>query len=214
VRILYVTTVLPSKQRTGGEIASQMFIHTLSELGHTVKVMGYARQDDVYQNQAHETVVGQRFIETSKAGLHVVSWFARALLQGLPYSAAKYYSRRYVEQLQELQSQVDLVILEHSQLGWLLPHLPNRFIFNTQNLEHELYSQHAASASGIKKWILHREARLIKTMEDALTQQAQQVWTLTRHDTHYFSTHPQVLTLGIPSAIASGDKPSARVILG
>ena len=43
IRVLYLTTVLPSSEKTGGEIATQNFVGALQYLGCYVKLLGYAR---------------------------------------------------------------------------------------------------------------------------------------------------------------------------
>ena len=93
MKILYLTTVLPSGRRTGGEIASQCFINALKQCGHEVLVVGYQRPDDTKSKNVNEVVVEERYIETEKSKYYPFLWMLLSLLKGLPYSAAKYYSK-------------------------------------------------------------------------------------------------------------------------
>jgi polysaccharide biosynthesis protein PslH len=206
MKILYLTTVLPGKEKTGGEIATQVFVKALLELGHKLTVVGYQRKDDTtYQVAQHEYRIGQRFIETDRAGLSIVGWLTQAFANNLPYSAAKYYSAHYLNTVRHFlrTTKPELVILEHSQLGWLLPGLSSQLVFIAHNVEHELYAEQVRQGGTVRRWLFNREARLIKLMEDKLARQAKQVWSLTEHDAHYFKQrNPHTVRFPVPSAIS------------
>jgi polysaccharide biosynthesis protein PslH len=218
MNILYLTTVLPNNKRTGGEIASQAFIETLLKDRHHVKVLGYTRSHDNYIIQSHELSVEVRHIETQKAGYRTLLWFAKAFLLQLPYSVAKYHSQAYINRLRSMftNHNYDVVILEHSQMGWLLPHVQHaKLIFITQNVEHELYQQQSQEAKGLRKWILEREARLIKPIEAALAKQVNQIWTLTNYDAQSFndlSHSKKAYSLPIPSSIIAQNSDISKTI--
>ena len=193
MKILYLTTVLPSGRRTGGEIASQCFINALKYCGHEVLVVGYQRLGDNNSKNDNEVVVEQRHIETSKSKYHPFLWMALSILKQLPYSAAKYYSKKYLTKIKNIldKDNYDTVIIDHAQLGWLLPLLAaeSKVIFIAHNLEHQLYQEQLKNAHKyLSKHIYKREARLIKKMEDHLAVSSKQVWTLTSHDSNYFSS--------------------------
>ncbi len=217
MNILYLTTVLPNKQRTGGELATQAFIKVLRR-HHHVQVLGYTRANDSYTCQPYELSVAERPIETQKAGRYQQLWLAKALLSGLPYSVAKYHSRRYVELIRQQlgQKKYHLIILEHSQLGWLLPYLNHHpVIFNAQNVEYALYQEQSNEATGLRSWLLNREARLMRSLEQTLSEQAQQIWTLTASDAKHFATlagSQKTRTFGVPSTIESSDAPLSKKI--
>jgi polysaccharide biosynthesis protein PslH len=220
MNILYLTTVLPNKRRTGGELATQTFIDALRK-HHDVQVIGYTRANDNYVLQPYELSVDERPIETQEAGYYQQLWLVRALMSGLPYSVAKYHSRRYAELVQQQLSRpkYHVIILEHSQLGWLLPYLKNQaVIFNTQNVEYALYAEQSKEAPGLRQWLLKREARLMKVLELNLSNQAQQIWTLTRSDADHFATlaeSKKTRVFGIPSAIEpSNTLPSKKMDVG
>ncbi|RUT05571.1 glycosyl transferase [Dulcicalothrix desertica PCC 7102] len=189
--ILFLTTIIPRQQKMGSEVASQCFIDALKQKGHEVTVVGYMRQDDVFEPNSQEIVISKRYIETKKAKLYPIFWFIISLFKGIPYSAAKYYSSAYVKTIKSLVSsnQYDAIIIEHSQLGWLAPFIKNKdkLIFIAHNIEHEIYHYHFQKSSNlISKLIYKREARLIKRIEDKLVTGVRQVWALTEHDAKYF----------------------------
>ena len=128
MKILYLTTVLPSGRRTGGEIASQCFINALKQCGHEVLVVGYQRPDDTKLKNDNEVVVEKRYIETQKSKYYPFLWMILSLLKGLPYSAAKYYSQKYLTKIKSIlqRNDYDTVIIDHAQLGWLLPLLDSK----------------------------------------------------------------------------------------
>ncbi|MEO1427892.1 MAG: glycosyltransferase [Cyanobacteria bacterium J06633_8] len=197
MKILYLTTVLPSGRRTGGEIASQCFINALKQCGHDVLVVGYQRPNDTKPKNENEIVIEQRYIETEKSKYYSFLWMALSLFKHLPYSAAKYYSKKYFTKIKSIlhRDNYETVIIDHAQLGWLLPLFPkeSKVIFIAHNLEHQLYEAQLKNAQrSLSKYIYKREAHLIKKMEDKLAVSSKQVWTLTPHDSNYFYSQNQI----------------------
>lgn len=195
--VLVLTTVLPRQQRMGSEVASQCFIDALAAIGCNVTVAGYMRKDDPFETLPQEIVVGKRYIETKKSKLNTMIWLSLSFLLGWPYSAAKYQSKAYRGCLYECLATTpfDLVVVDHPQLGWLhrfaqrtMPKREYKVVAIAHNIEHEIYQSNAEGAQNfLARWIYQREARLIKTSEDDLAIQVDQVWTLTDHDATYFN---------------------------
>jgi hypothetical protein len=194
MKILFLTTILLSKNCNGGEVASQCFIDALRQLGHQVSVVGYQRKGDVIEQQQPEVfVIDERYTETSKSKFYTILWLALSFLKGLPYSSAKYYSGTYIEIVKKLldSGNYDIVIIDHSQLAWIEQFVKakDRLITIAHNVEHQIYQENSKNTSNfIGKLIYKREAHLIKVQEDKLATTAKQVWTLTQHDSKYFST--------------------------
>jgi polysaccharide biosynthesis protein PslH len=194
VNILFLTTVLPGKKRNGGEIVSQYLIDALRQNSHQVLVLGYTPRGGSYQVQLDEISVGERYIETELAKYYPLIWMLFSYLKGIPYSTEKYYSKVYETKVAELlaQSHYDTVIVDHAQIGWLkniLPSKQTKLIFNTHNIEHEIYlEQLQKTTNPILKQIYQREARLVKVLEDRLAVMADRIWTLTANDAAYFAS--------------------------
>jgi hypothetical protein len=194
MKILFLTTILLSKNCNGGEVASQCFIDALRQLGHQVSVVGYQRKGDVIEQKPPEIfVVDERYTETSKSKSYTLLWLALSFLKSVPYSSAKYYSGTYVETVQKLldSGYYDIVIIDHSQLAWLEKFVKaeDRLITIAHNVEHQIYQENSQNTSNaIGRLIYQREAQLIKVQEDKLATTVKQVWTLTQHDCKYFST--------------------------
>lgn len=194
MKILYLTTVLPRKRKTGGEIASQCFIDALAQSGHNVVVVGYQRKNDAIEKICSEISVDERYIETNKNKLYpTIAWMMLGLIKNLPYSSAKYYSENYLRKIQALlaSDNYDVVIVDHAQLGWLANLINNqaKLIFIAHNVEHELYAAQAVNTNNhLAKSIYIRESHLIKDLENQLANKAQEVWTFTSHDFSYFSS--------------------------
>ncbi|HEY9660863.1 MAG TPA: glycosyltransferase [Allocoleopsis sp.] len=212
MKILFLTTILPQKQRMGSEVASQCFIDGLQKNGHEVVTVGYMRQDDVFELTPYEIAVDKRYIETKKAGKHRTAlWLILSLWLKLPYSAAKYYSKTYIQIVKQLLNtkEFNIVIIDHPQLGWLEKFVPDQteLVTIAHNIEHEIYQDNAKAARHpLARWIYQREARLIKAMEDQLAAKVRQVWTLTAHDSQYFATvqpQEQVKTFALPPGLAT-----------
>lgn len=191
MKILYCTTVLPSRRRTGGEIASQSFIDALRLAGHEVSVLGYRRPDDTSQLGLGEELVGVRPIESEGAGFRSVVWMLSALLSGRPYSCEKYVSAAYRRVLRAHLSADPrcVVVLDHAQVAFLAADLPSdvSVVFVAHNVEAQLYqSQVVSQVSSIRRWLLGREAELIGALEMGLSARAAQTWVLTEDDASAF----------------------------
>lgn len=194
MKIHYCTTVLPSQQRTGGEIASQSFIDALRLAGHEVDVLGYRRPDDTSPIGFGEVVVGYRPIESDGAGLKSLGWMLSAIVSGRPYSCEKYISIAYRRALQARLADAphSLVILDHAQVAFLASDLPDDvpMIFVAHNVEAQLYrSQVVSQRSILRRWLLGRESELIGSLERALSDRASQTWVLTEQDALAFRAY-------------------------
>lgn len=217
MKILYLTTVLPSSKKTGGEIASQSFIDVLEQNGHEVVIVGYHRLGDTDVKKPNEVVVGARCIETHKSSLSPVLWMGSSLLRNLPYSSTKYYSSEYIGIVNLLLDRDDyeIVIIDHAQVGWITNlltqnqiHKKSKIIFIAHNVEHQVYlAQYRSARNLLSKQIYSREAHLIKKSEDTLASIAHQVWTFTQHDSKYFhALNPHSTVFDLPSSLTPSYK--------
>lgn len=222
MEIIYCTTVLPSRRRTGGEIASQAFVDAMRVAGHEVFVLGYRRPDDKSPLGNCEIVVEERPIESNDAGLNVAKWLALSLLQGHPYSVQKYVSSLYRQKLAELLQSVRdaTVVIDHAQIAFLAPSFParQRLVFIAHNVESELYAGKADSrVSPVRQAMNLRESRLIGAMEFRMAERASQTWVLTKHDHGVFCSKvptakvdsfdlPGLPTPNVESAVETSDQ--------
>jgi len=193
MKVLFITTILLSRNRNGGEVASQCFIDALRHNGHQVTVTGYLRKGDAFEHNPQEVlIVDQRYTETSKSKFYSFLWFVLSLLTGLPYSSTKYYSRAYIQLVKKLLASraFDFVVIDHAQLSWLIRSIgkEHKIITIAHNIEYEIYQEIFQNSSHpISRWIYQREANLIQQHEKRLALAAKQIWTLTDHDAKYFS---------------------------
>jgi hypothetical protein len=81
-------------------------------------------------------------------------------------------------------SRPDLVVIDHAQMGWLLPFdgAAPPVALLAHNVEHELYGEAGTRGSGAMGWLNRREARLMKSFESRLAGGVDRVWTLTESD--------------------------------
>ena len=191
-KVLFLTTLLPSQKIGGGEVASQAFIDGLKQNGCQVSVVGYMRKGEAFEPKPYELVVEERYIETSKVKFYAALWFILSILIGLPYSAAKYYSRAYIKLVKSLlkSEKFDIVVIDHSQLGWLIKLFGNnqKMVFIAHNIERDIYESHCSNAeNSLKKWLYSRESSMIEKLELKILKRATEVWTLTDYDASYFS---------------------------
>ena len=214
--VLFLTTLLPSQQTSGGEVASQAFIDGLRQNGYQVSVVGYMRKGNDFEPGTSELLVEKRHIETSEAKIHAVIWFILGLLVRLPYSSAKYYSQAYLRLVKSLlrYKQYSVIFIDHSQLGWLARLVGNKkLIFIAHNVEHEIYLSHFKNSSNpLAKWLYAREAKLVEKMESELSKKAAEVWTLTENDARYFSALDKKNNVRVLALPPSPEKALEKVI--
>jgi polysaccharide biosynthesis protein PslH len=205
MKILFLTTVLPARKLHGSEVASQNIVEALQHAGCDVTVLGYGRKEDGVLSKAdHEVLVADRAVETKQAKVKAMGWFALSLMKRLPYSATKYISSSYINQVQSLlkTQSYDAIVIDHAQLGWLLNVIDHpKKILIAHNLEHEIYRQHfERSQNPIAKWVYQREAATVKSLEAKTASSVTEVWTLTQHDANYFAQFSKARTLSLPSS--------------
>ncbi len=192
MKIIFLTTIILSKNCNGSEVASQCFIDSLRQNGHEVSVVGYLRKGDILEHNTQETlIVDERYIETSKSKFDALIWLALSFFKNLPYSSAKYYSRTYINLVKNLllTENYDIIIIDHAQLAWIANFIDNKskLIFIAHNIEHQIYEEHCKKTKNfLLKLIYRREANLIRVLEEHLLKVVKQVWTLTEHDSKYF----------------------------
>ncbi|MDJ0616375.1 MAG: glycosyltransferase [Calothrix sp. MO_192.B10] len=191
MKIIFLTTILLSKNCNGGEVASQCFIDALRHNGHKVSVVGYLRKGDTLEHNPQDTfVVDERYTETSKSKFDALIWLFFSFLKGLPYSSAKYYSHTYINLVNKLLAteDYDIIIIDHAQLGWIERFIDTKIklIFIAHNVEHQIYEDNFKKVGNLlSKFIYQREAVLIRVLEERLLCISEQVWTLTEHDSKY-----------------------------
>lgn len=186
MKILFATTTLPAGRITGGEVASAAFIDAMRDGGHAVEVVGFRRPGSEWEADAATTVVSERPIESREAGWRVGGWLLSALATRDGYSVAKFRSRSYRRMIADRlrSSPPDAVVIDHSQMGWLVPRgglsVPVAFI--AHNVEHQLYADAARRAGPVVGLINRRESRLVGRLERRLAATADRTWALSEAD--------------------------------
>ena len=210
MRILLVTTVMPHRMRLGGEVVTQNFVDAIGDLGHTCDLVAYRHHGDDSPLPANFHSAGAWHIETEMSGARPYWWLARSVLYREPYLCSKFRSGNLLRTARSLlaEHRYDCLILDHTNLGWLLDPLDfdGPVVFVAHNLESRLYADEAASHDrygALKRAVYAREAEQLRRMESRLRQRCRQVWTLTEEERQAYSgigpgaAHP-VLSFDIP----------------
>ncbi len=193
MNILFLTTVIPERPKTGGEVASLQVINALRGLGHTVKVFGYGRPGEKCAAIAPDDIVVEtRYIESSSSRGQALLSLCTAFATHRPYSCSKYMSQKYVNRVAaELENKsYDVAIIEHAQMAWLLPYLSAGktslpVIFLAQNVEYDLYQELYRNTSFLRplqKYLYFRESRLMHDIENDLFRGVSQIWVFNGTD--------------------------------
>jgi hypothetical protein len=177
--------MVPGSRQTGSEVVTQTFADALRAAGHETLVIGYRRTGTDPPLHPDDVVVGDRPIETREAGARAGLWMARAVVRRVPYTFAKFTSRRYRQVVRRLLQErpVDAVIVDHAAMAWARPHASRarRWTYLAHNVEYRLYAAEAGQG-GVSGWANAREARLLESVEAGLARSADQVWTLSEAD--------------------------------
>ena len=205
MKLLYLTTVLPNNKKTGGEIASFQCIEALRSK-HKVDVVAYKRSDEAIKSGTDDHIIEERIIESQTSKLWTIIWLVLSFINKRSFSSQKFYSKKYINFVKKLISQnsYDLIIIEHSQLSWILDTIPGDMpiIFNSQNVEYLIYKELAdQSNSLLKKMIYLRESKLMRLEEQTILSKSQQVWVLSSSDKNEYNKlveHSLINVINIP----------------
>ena len=199
--VLFLTTMMPGGRVTGSEVVSSTFIEAIRKAGHRAVVIAYRRIGSGLKIEEDEVCVADRHIETRGAGLRPYWWMAAGFALRLPYSLAKYRSRRYRRGLASAlrRFRPELIVVDHAQMAWAVPpDLELPVVYLAHNVEHQLYAQASQRSRWPMSWVNGREARQIESVERQLVRRASQVWALSRNDADAFellgsATPPTIL---------------------
>ncbi len=171
MRVLFATTVIPPPHASsGGDVVSLATVEALRQLGCEVTVLGYLRPGQDAVADPDTVVAGRRPIETSASRAWAGVWMARSLIFRRPYTAEKFYGRRYALRMRRLvkEKRVDVVCIDHTQMAWLLDWLPAEVPvwLLMHNAEPELYAQGASlQRSRLGQLFYRRESRNLRRLE-------------------------------------------------
>ena len=193
MKILFLTTLLPSNESNGSEIASNSYIKSFISLGVDIKVIGYKNKFHKYRLDfnEYEQAVSEIRVETYLASiLTKFIWLIKSLLLNIPFASSKYYTLKYIGAVKKelgTGKAYDYVVIDHAQLGWLIRFIKGyNIIFISHNIEHELY-HNLSDKKAIERFLFKREAKLVKAMEDSLAVSSFRTWTISKNDQKYFS---------------------------
>jgi len=162
--------------------------------------------------EVHSISAGIRPIETELAGWRKHLWLTTAILAKRPYSVQKFVSRAYRKLMQtELAKKPpDVVIVDHAQMSWLLEEIPSStpVVLCAHNVEHHIYGNAGEQCSGLERFVVQREARLMLQLERWAARRADHIWTLSDDDAGWFTEHTESGRVSmLPVAATVRDEP-------
>ncbi len=194
MKILFLTTILPLKTNSGGEIVSKLFIDNLINLEHSVDVVGYLRHTDtITVIPANMHLAKKVVIESKSSLLFTMVNLLKSIVNKRCYSSQKYITKEYVHTIKNLlkSSNYQLIIIDHFQMGWVLKHLPSKIniVSIAHNVESDLYQQQSEDMANdqISRYIYRREANRMQHLEGEIIQRAKLIWLLTQSNKDRYS---------------------------
>ena len=221
-RILWLSTVMPAGQTTGGEIASMNLVSAIRELGAHVDCLAYRRVGEIGDMPDGFETPRDLVIESAEVPREAARWLARAIIAGRPFSVQKYVTDEMRESVRRKLAggACDIVVIDHAQMGWLVDLVPAHLpvVFVAHNVEHRNYEgrardlRRAGGALALAKSAVYaREAKLMRALETKLARRCNVVWTLSAEDAEYFRG---VLDPSDPTATATaaGERGKVRSV--
>ncbi len=193
MNILFLTTILPIKAKSGGEIVTKQIISGLISNGADVDVVGYVRPDETNLSlPTNYNVAEARVIETQGHKKEILKWLLSSLVKKVPFSSEKYAGTKFIEIVNAKirQKQYDYVFIDHTQMLWMCSYFSKdlRIILISHNVESQLYDDLANDSSNwLKRSILRLESSKLKKLEQYSIEKISQIWSLSENDTSYYS---------------------------
>jgi hypothetical protein len=184
MKILFLTTILPVKARTGGEFVSQLFVNSIKSLGYEVDILGYSRINEVCENVPPYMHLAKRIIiESNTSKCFTIINIVKSFFYKRCYSSQKYVTKKYIELLKKniTKNNYSAIIIDHFQMGWVLKYLPKniKIISISHNVESDLYKQLSEEGGYFSRVLYQREAYLMQQLENKVFTASQFVWLLT-----------------------------------
>jgi hypothetical protein len=213
MKILFITTVLPLKARSGGESVSRSIINKLLALGYEVDVLGYLRKETKSDSIPLYMHLAKKIPIESKSSISYTLYnILKSILYRRGYTSQKYITKEYIALLTSLLSNnnYSLVFMDHIQMGWLLDFIPStlKIVGCAHNVECDLHMKRAKENRNIFLRLLYkRESKLMQLLEQRVTERSELLWLLTEDNrTRFLQLFPHIdgkklKTLCVPSDI-------------
>jgi len=194
MKILFLTTILPLKASSGGEIVSRLFVDKLKSLGYAVDVLGYLRKNDndsAIPSNMH--LVKKIIIESHSSKWFTIVNILKSIIHKRCYSSQKYITKEYIQALKQhiAQNDYSLAIIDHSQMGWLLKYIPRHIKIASiaHNVETDLYKELSqdVSVNLLLRQIYKRETKKMLSLEKQLISVSQFVLVLTKSNNEKYA---------------------------
>lgn len=200
MKLAVLTMRLFDQPRTGGELCTARLLRGLQLAGHQLTVIGLGQgpssPTSMSAGSARHVSVGDWMpAYADLPALQRLTMPLQAVAAGRPVSTQRLNgagsAARVRRQLLDELAALDGLVVDHLQsLDWvraLLPQLPRPMVV-MHNLEADGYLERARGVAGrgagarISRWVLQREARLLRRMEHLALQHASVVGCLTEAD--------------------------------
>ncbi len=188
MHLAFFSSIVPDDNPISGfEVANDVIIAGLRELGHRVSIFGFSQPRQYLSRDKDTHVFSTLPLENADAGFfQKIGWVGRAIVKGLPISAAKITQVPYIKLQQEMAraGKIDGHIINSYQMAAAYPKLLEKpSLYVAHNVEHKSAYENAEHAeSALERFLYRRDARLLKAIEAGLCESARYVWCLSEAD--------------------------------
>jgi hypothetical protein len=192
MKILFITTILPLKARSGGESVSQLIIDKLLTLGYEVDVLGYLRVETIFGSiPSYMHLVKRIHIESKSSIYYTLYNIFKSILCRRSCTSQKYFTKKYIKLLKSFlcENNYSLVFIDHIQMGELLDFIPQnvKIVACSHNVESDLYMKRVCEEKKFFLRLLYkREAKLLKLLEQKVSEKSELLWLLTEDNRNRF----------------------------
>ena len=196
MRILQLCPKPPRPSLDGGCLAMDAITRGFVAQGHTVKMLVVSTEKHPFNiekldyDYVQSTAIEAVSIDTA---LHPTAAL-KSLIQGKSYHIARFYSKSFINKLEEIlsNSQFDIIFVESLFLSSYAPiiraHSNAKMILRAHNVEHSIWEGLAdETPKGLKKWYLYKLAAQLKKYESTAVNDFDALITITDEDADTFS---------------------------
>ncbi len=219
MKLLFLTSKPIFPSRDGGCYASEKFLNCILHSGVEVKHVTLSTPKHPFDESAYPSEIIRAtqpinfFVDTS---VRPLSAFLHLFKSG-SYNCDRFYSVSVESALIELvqTEHVDGIILDSlfttPYLKALRAIFKGKIVVRTHNVEHQLWEQYGAEASGLKKWYFKRLARDLKQFEIKQLNAVDEILSISKDDSERFKSlgiHTKITEIPVAVAVNENTLPS------
>lgn len=161
-------------------------------MGFHIDIVGNLRYGESAPILSNMHMVNEIVMESRKSKIKTLFYIVQSIFLRRGLAEQKFRTRKYIETITTCLKQrfYNLVIIDHSQMGWTLNFIPSyiKIALISHNVECSLYRKLSRQTSGnvLTKYLYGREAVFLFRMEKRLLSSVHYTWVLTQDNMTFY----------------------------